>query len=161
MRGWPLASRFWARVVRSDGCWTWTGHVNGKGYGMIRRGVGLGNTTVHRLSWEMHKGPIPDGLLVCHSCDNPPCVNPAHLFLGTTTDNMRDMVAKGRSGGQRHPHLVRGERNGAARLTVQDVLAIRTRLAAGETQSALARSFNVSRGTIRLVGLRVTWDHVA
>lgn len=77
-------------------CWEWTRSTNNVGYGMFRYRKGL-MRTAHRVSYEMHKGPIPDGMIVCHTCDNPKCVNPDHLWLGTRRDNYNDMVAKGRS----------------------------------------------------------------
>lgn len=90
-----LPERFWSRVLQKPGCWEWTGAVNDSGYGRIAvRGRMEG---AHRVSWELHHGPIPRGLWVLHCCDNPPCTNPAHLFLGTCQDNLADMRAKGRS----------------------------------------------------------------
>lgn len=92
-----IVERFWERVGKSDGCWEWTGYRAPAGYGQLGRGPrNEGLALAHRLSWEFHYGPIPDGLLVCHRCDNPPCVRPDHLFLGTFVDNAQDMVSKGR-----------------------------------------------------------------
>lgn len=89
-----LEERFWAKVEKTDGCWLWTAALSTTGYGRI--GVGKKMAYTHRLSWEMHNGPIPPGMHICHHCDNPKCVRPDHLFLGTRTDNMRDMWRKGR-----------------------------------------------------------------
>src|SRR5687767_4720826 len=94
----PLSERFWEKVRKTDGCWLWTASRNAKGYGQImyqRRPI-----HAHRVSWQLANGPIPDGLCVLHRCDNPQCVNPGHLFLGTIVDNNRDMFAKGRAWAQ-------------------------------------------------------------
>lgn len=87
-------ARFWRNVKKTDTCWLWTGTFAAHGYGQVRRGPA--RYMAHRASWELNVGPIPAGLHVLHHCDNPPCVNPAHLFLGTHSDNMRDAVKKGR-----------------------------------------------------------------
>ena len=109
--------RFWAKVDRSggpDACWIWTGGRKGRGYGEFYKDHRL--LGAHRVAWELAIGPIPNGLDCLHSCDNPPCCNPAHLFLGTQADNNADMVAKGRdargdkNGSRLHPErLVRGD----------------------------------------------------
>jgi len=91
-----IDDRFWAKVHKSDapnGCWEWIGCRNHKNYGDIRA---LNERYAYRVSWVMAYGPIPSGLSVCHKCDNPPCVRPDHLFIGTTADNQKDSVAKGR-----------------------------------------------------------------
>lgn len=137
-----VSERFWARVQKSegDGCWNWTGAVGTPGYPLFedqyRQIAG------HRWIWEQNNGPIPTGMHVCHRCDNPRCVRPDHLFLGTPKDNFDDMVAKGRSA-----HL--GSRNGRARLTNEQAREIRSRFAAGGTTlTALGGSFHISRTAI-------------
>lgn len=106
----PPEKRFWAKVNKTDRCWLWTGAGGEKGHGVFSWDGRQGGA--HRFSWELHKGPIPDGLHVLHNCpdgDNPACVNPAHLWLGTIADNNRDMFAKGRGAvGDQHPARLRG-----------------------------------------------------
>lgn len=95
----PMVDRFWAKVQRGgpDECWLWTGSLTKSGgYGQLSRSRALGPIRANRISYELHIGPIPDGLCVLHLCDTPACVNPAHLFLGTRGDNARDMARKGR-----------------------------------------------------------------
>ncbi len=95
-----LAERFWEKVVRTDDCWVWTGATTPEsGYGIIS--VEGRTTKAHRVSYEMNVGPIPEGMFVCHHCDNPPCVRPDHLFVGTQADNLADGRAKGRIEGIR------------------------------------------------------------
>ena len=102
----PLRERFWAKVARggSIDCWEWQGHLTPKGYGQIYTGTYIDGRRcikgAHRVAWELQRGDIPAGMQVCHICDNPSCVNPAHLFLGTQKDNMQDMSCKGRGANQ-------------------------------------------------------------
>lgn len=91
----PLADRFWSRVEKGPACWEWVGGRNADGYGEVRADGRM--QKAHRVSWALAHGPIPPGMHVCHTCDNPPCVNPEHLFLGTNRANMRDRQAKGRT----------------------------------------------------------------
>ncbi len=93
----PVEFRFWQQVaiIPEHSCWEWLGAKSPKGYGTF--GANRKHFQAHRFSWQIHFGPIPDGLLVCHKCDNPSCVRPEHLFLGTALDNTRDMINKGRN----------------------------------------------------------------
>lgn len=126
----PIAERYWALVDVREGCWGWKGYKQGAGYGRICRGGHSGGFTyAHRVSWEIHHGAIPDGLFVLHKCDNPECSNPEHLFLGDDAANHDDKARKNR---------------GWVKLTPQQVVEIRERLAAGESAKSLARSFGVS-----------------
>lgn len=148
-----IAPRFWAKVSvrKRDECWPWAGARRPRGYGNVNHG---GSTKLaHRLAWELTHGPIPDGMVVCHRCDNPPCCNPAHLFLGTTQDNVDDARVKGR--------LPRGERVWAAKLTVDAVREIRRLATAGVTRKALAVRFGVTRNHIDRLVTRKQWRHVA
>lgn len=95
--GLPLDERLRLNTLVTEGCWLWLGAKNANGYGVLHVGGRAGRAFLaHRLTWEAHKGPIPDGQFALHHCDNPPCVNPAHLFLGSQADNCADMKAKGR-----------------------------------------------------------------
>lgn len=144
-----LTTRFWRHVDKSGACWVWTGAHNKQGYGAIalyHTRPTFRAAPAHRVSWELHFGPISDGLWVLHRCDNPPCVRPDHLFLGTPQDNIDDMRAKGRA---RYPGLPTGERHPRAKLTDSQAAQIRARHAAGEiSHAALAREFGVGRWVV-------------
>jgi hypothetical protein len=157
--------RLWRRVDKSGECWVWIAGTDTSGYGQIRVNNRL--TLVHRFSYEIHLGPIPDGMLVCHRCDNRRCVRPDHLFLGTHADNAADMVAKGRQatgerwGGFTHPETrPRGERHPKSRLTDELVTELRRRRAAGEGLRSLAREFGMCHNTIGMAIRGQTWKHV-
>ena len=151
----PLLTRFLAKIRKSvgeNGHWLWTGGTAKGGYGTFyvpERGL----IPAHRFAYESFVGPIPDGLWVLHSCDIPPCVNPAHLFLGTHQDNMNDMVKKGRS--------PRGERAAHAKLTDREVLEIRCRYASGGlTWVKLATQFGVTPRMVAMIVNRICWRHL-
>lgn len=150
-----LQSRFLSKVDTSDSCWLWTGTQNGRGYGQLSAGRNGGSPRrAHRVSYELFVAPIPDGLEVCHRCDNPPCVNPDHLFLGTHRDNMADSAKKGRATG------AAGERNRHARLTASDILAICRLHGNGVGQRELARRYRIASGHINSIVHRRSWSHV-
>jgi len=139
--------RFWGRVDKrqDEGCWLWTSHCNKGGYGK------LGSKLAHRIAWELTYGPIHTGLDVCHHCDNPKCVNPSHLFMGTARDNIRDCISKGRFADHK------GEANPRAKLTEALALEIReTNL----PQRKLASLFQVSKGTIYYIQKGMTWQGI-
>lgn len=156
--------RFWTKVNRgaSDECWEWTAGTS-HGYGSF--GVGgraAGHVAAHRFSWELVNGPVPAGLFVLHHCDNPPCVNPAHLYAGTSADNVRDMVTRGRAKGGHAPGAFKrpggwnrktreDDRRGwntPIKLTDEQVREIRQRKAPGISNRRLAEEFGVTHVTI-------------
>lgn len=148
--------RFLGYVDRSGGpeaCWEWQASLTPAGYGRIVMPYTHRLIASHRLAYLLYRGPIPDGLLVCHHCDNRKCCNPAHLFLGTKTDNALDMCAKGR--GRNTPH--RGEENGSSILTEKQVCAIRAARAAGVVDRVQAEQYGVSKAAIGAVVRRRTW----
>lgn len=148
----PLEQRFWRRVIKKEGCWGWSGFCNFFGYGQIS--LPSGNATnAHRVSWELHYGTIPEGMWVLHRCDNPPCVNPEHLFLGTHEDNMRDMAQKNRS--------PKGESSPVSKLTDDIVREMRSLRAQGWSQQRIADKFGVSQPLVGMVCRRKIWSHVS
>lgn len=160
----PLSERFWAKVnkdgpVRISGlgpCWTWTARRLPSGYGQIYA-EGVGPQSSHRLSWMFANGEIPAGMCVCHRCDNPPCVNPDHLFLGTDADNARDRDTKGRLVVGRR---MRGEESHLARLSQFSVTQIRNMRRRGVPATRIADIFGVTAANVRHIVARRTWRHV-
>ena len=156
-------SRFWSRIIKPDdsSCWEWSGSVDALGYGICywetkpenkRRCVAI---RAHRLVWELTNGPIQNkDLCVCHHCDNPPCCNPSHLFLGTRADNNADKMAKGRNADNR------GVKNPRAKLNEDSVREIRVGLSSGNSQSELARKFGVRQAQIWRIKEGVPWSSV-
>lgn len=135
----PIAERYWRLTKTGPGCWIWQGNRNQLGYGQFRVGRKGPVMTAHRVAWEIHNGPIPDGLIVMHQCDNPPCVNPDHLRVGTHKDNAQDCVAKGRRAKTHKPH------SRVLKLTDDQVRAIR---ADKRPAHKLAFENNVSEATV-------------
>ncbi len=139
----PAAARFWRYVQRTRTCWEWTGALNGRGYGQIADTASGKPMKAHRVAWEIHFGRIPDGLYVCHHCDNRRCVRPDHLFLGTHAENMADAAAKGRS--------ARGI------FTLDEVRSIRALASSGETIASIAHRQGVNYSTIRRIVRGLTY----
>lgn len=151
--------RFWNKVEKTDLCWLWQGGRHPDGYGIYK---------VNGQAWQAHRfsslldGRNPKGWCVCHHCDNPACVRPSHLFLGTHKDNMRDMMAKGRN---RQP---KGEQNGFSKLTADIVISIRNDcdniIRNGRfprnTLNSLSKKYNISTGHIRDIACRRSWKHI-
>lgn len=135
-----VRERFWPKVDCSGDCWVWTAGTNVAGYGRLC--VSGRAQLAHRVSYVLHKGVQPGELLVCHHCDNPPCVNPAHLFLGTNRDNGQDMSRKGRAADSR------GEASAVAKLTAAQVDEMRERRREGETAASIGMRFGVSKGYV-------------
>jgi hypothetical protein len=137
-----LAARLWANVQQDGECWLWQGTKRNGQHGSMS--VHDAPVYVHRISYEVHVGPIPKGLNVCHRCDRPACVNPDHLFLGTQADNVADMETKGRA----RKRGATGERNPNARLTDAEVLELRRLAASGASQRSVARRFSCTQATV-------------
>jgi len=144
--------RFWSRVEhQKEGCWVWTGAKWRNGYGVLKF-HGRKNIGAHRFSWWVHYGD-PGSLNVLHKCDNPSCIRPSHLFLGTYADNSQDMMRKGRKRGG----VQQGEKNHRSKLTVSDVQHIRQ----SEVKSnKLEKLFGVSQSCISSIRCRLTWKHI-
>lgn len=163
-------TRFIAKyMVDESGCWLWTASKYGNGYGMFYLGQKI--VGAHRASWQLFKGGIPSGLFVLHKCDNPACVNPSHLFLGTQKENISDMHKKKRSGWHNDPQGLakkmsaalrgkngaKGERNPAAKLTKAQVYKIKGLLAKGCSQQKIGEIFGVCQSTIGNIKTGKKW----
>ncbi len=154
--------RFNSRVQQGEGCWVWAGatHKEPKPYGVFY--AAGRNWLAHRVAWRLAYGVVPDGLFVCHHCDNHRCVRPDHLFVGTNSENILDASGKKRLFGQRPTDVtVRGERHGIAKLNEAAVRQLRALHATGVRVTSLARMFGVSRRAIDFAVSRETWGHVA
>ena len=149
--------RFWAKVQKADGCWLWQGHLH-HGYGRLGAN---GKFRAHRMSWELHYNDIPPTFCVCHHCDNPACVNPTHLFLGTRADNSADMARKQRHHLKRFPEDARrGEQIGTAKLAENDIKLIRQYRMNGRIPKDIAAQFSISISQTWRIIRRSSWRHV-
>lgn len=149
-----LEKKFWklVNISEADSCWEWQGRRHARGYGTIKDGGKL--RLAHRVSWEIHFGPIPEGMCVCHKCDNPPCINPSHFFLGTNQENTADRVAKGRSG------RTQGEANHQAKINNSIVLDIFIFRGDGFGSKEIAEALCIRRAMVNDVLSRRRWKHV-
>ena len=146
-----LGERFWNKVQKGDGCWEWTACRNPSGYGMIiddERRTRLS----HRIAWQLTNGPIPQGVCVLHRCDNPPCCNPGHLFLGARLDNNVDRAAKGRGSKGMCIHT--------AKLTEENVMDIIHAFGSGARPSDVAREWGISHPTAKAIMRGTSWKHI-
>lgn len=148
-----FVERFWQKVARGkdDECWNWTASCAGKGYGQIKppKGFGRRNLYAHRVAFTLTHGGVPDGLEICHRCDNPKCCNPRHLFAGTRADNAADMAEKMRS--------TWGERSGTCKVTAEQVGEIHDLIADGITQYEIARRFGISQAQVSRIHRHEQW----
>jgi hypothetical protein len=146
-----IKERFWSKVdIRGpEECWFWRAGRLASGYGAFW--VGRTMVNAHRVAWKLAYGEIPDGLFCCHTCDQRPCCNPQHLFIGTNSENIRDAVKKGRLTRRR------GEDHPCAKLTQSDVRSIRERLVEGSSEREIAGAFQVSRRCVRNIKLGRSW----
>ena len=145
-----INKRFWDKVEKTDTCWNWTASSADGRYGQFKYNGTM--VLAHRLSWKLHNGPIPEGKHVLHKCNNPRCVNPKHLYIGTHTDNMRDKFKDGTS--------FRGKNHPLARLTEETVKTIKWLISRGAMQKDLAVIYGVAPNTISEVNSGRTWSHV-
>ncbi len=149
-------ARFWERTERCGDCWLWTGPLVDGRYGTTTRH--RRHHLAHRYAYLLTYGPIPAGIKVCHTCDTPRCINPAHLFLGTQADNVADMIQKGRADFRKNKS--HGSAHYKAKLTEAAVRAIRARAASGEPRTALVAAYGVCTATISHILNRRIWTHV-
>jgi len=166
----PLIERLIAKIrVEANGCWIWSGTKNGGGYGTIGLGsAASGKGFVHRVAWELFRGKIPNGKLVCHHCDVKICCNPSHLFIGTYLDNSRDAVAKGRvPKGERWRTVARtssqarGERHGMAKITERAVRSIIAEFKTRKfTMKQIGGKYGISRSMVANIVKGANWKHL-
>lgn len=162
-----LEKRFWSKINKlgPDECWLWTGATQGFGYGVLNSCVNNKLVRAHRLSWNIHNGDIPANMFVCHKCDNPLCVNPKHLFIGSNTDNVHDMWKKGRASPPPRngsiPPLHLGENHPNSKLTGAKVLEIRKLSRDGINGRQLASLFKITPAQISNILRNKQWRHIS
>lgn len=146
---------FWSKVDKSGACWVWTGCRDRHGYGQFKPPAPVKKLIgAHRMSWMIANSEVPAGLHVCHRCDNRACVNPAHLFVGTNADNVRDRQQKGRT------KSVRGEEHPGAKIGAVEVVAIREMVKQGAPQSEVSARFGIGNTQVGRIARRAEWRHV-
>lgn len=145
--------RFWRKVKKTKDCWLWIANKSNRNYGMFA--INNKKVSAHRYSYKYHYGSIPNGLYICHKCDNPPCVNPKHLYAGTQSDNLKDAANKNR----RVYTSRQGSKNNLSKLKEIDVLKIRS-LSKNKTYKEIANMFNVDPTNIGYIIRRRTWTHI-
>lgn len=150
-----IEDRLWSKVDKTLDCWEFLGYKCKLGYGRISF-RGNSHWLTHRVSWVLHNGEIPDGLNVLHKCDNPSCVNPGHLFLGTHKDNMRDRDKKGRG----QLPAISGSKHWNSKLDEGDVRLMRELSDIGCTQKSLAWLFDINNGSVSEIINRKAWKRV-
>lgn len=146
-----LKKNYESKVVKKDGCWDWNGVKDKDGYGQVPSGYHK-QGKAHRISWMLHKGEIPEGLIICHHCDNPKCTNPDHLFLGEKKDNNADKEKKGRG--------AKGSKIKTAKLNEESIVLIRKLLKIGVKSRRVAKDFGVSPSQICAINKGKSWKHV-
>lgn len=146
----PFIERFWSKIKITNTCWIWTGARHDYGYGLTN--FFQYQLYTHKVSWQLTYGEIPKGKLVCHKCDNPPCVRPTHLFIGSPKDNIQDMIKKGRNR--------IGEKVVQAKLSPNQVRRIRKLHGPGMGYIRLSHKFGVSASQIHHIIKRISWKHI-
>lgn len=148
----PATKRFWAKVDKSGDCWNWTAAKRSTGYGCLKVNGRL--ISAHRFSFVCHHGEVPEGMVICHACDNPACVRPEHLFAGTPHDNVTDMRSKGRANGPR------GHAHPSSCLTEEQVERVWAMRAGGMSHRKIATAFNVAKSSITCILNGRSWRGV-
>ena len=141
--------RFETFFTKTESCWDWEGSLRGKGYGGFRQNNKM--YIASRVSYELYKNPIPEGLLVCHTCNNPKCVNPNHLYLGTYQENTQQAVKEGRQ------YIPKGVENGSAKLTEEQIFLIRED---PRSQRTIAKEYGISQLHVSRIKRKISWSHI-